>query len=161
MSRGYKSLKPGRGPSFMGGVGSVISIIFGIIWTAMAVQISAGAPGGIGSIFPLFGILFIVAGIVNAIYHFRNATSPERYSLMDITYSESEPDPLNEKYGRRSLLDGDASSESESASDLVRAGAGGERTPERPKGNRFCPYCGQAVAEDYRFCPSCGRDLPD
>ena len=45
-----KSVKPGRGPSAMGAMGSVIAVIFGIFWTIAAA--SMGAPG----IFPLFGV---------------------------------------------------------------------------------------------------------
>ena len=36
-----KSIKPGRGPSMMGGVGSVIAAIFGVFWTIGAVQMGA------------------------------------------------------------------------------------------------------------------------
>ena len=48
-----KSIKPGRGPSMMNAVGSLIGIVFGIIWTCAAA--SMGAPG----FFPLFGLVFI------------------------------------------------------------------------------------------------------
>jgi len=24
---------------------------------------------------------------------------------------------------------------------------------------RYCPYCGEALQEDYRFCPKCGNEL--
>ena len=51
-----KSVKPGRGPSAMGAVGSVIAVIFGIFWTITAA--SMGAP----FFFPLFGVLFIILG---------------------------------------------------------------------------------------------------
>lgn len=26
--------------------------------------------------------------------------------------------------------------------------------------NRYCPYCGRRVAEDYEFCNTCGKKLP-
>lgn len=150
----------------MGGMSSVIAVIFGIFWTAMAFRMTAGSPfDGIGSIFPLFGILFIVMGVANAIYNFRNATSRDRYSMIDITDSESEPDPLNELFGRKGDLlsrgEGtDGYIDSEAASNSPAAGPGEEKAAERPKGNSFCPYCGERVADDYRFCPKCGRDLP-
>ena len=63
-----KSIKPGRGPSAMGAMGSIIAVIFGIFWTIAAA--SMGAP----FFFPLFGVLFIIMGIVQAVYNFKNAT---------------------------------------------------------------------------------------
>lgn len=38
-----KSVKPGRGPSFMNGVGYVAAAVFGIFWMILAGGI--GAPG--------------------------------------------------------------------------------------------------------------------
>ena len=74
-----KSIKPGRGPSMMGGFGSVFGIVFGIFWTVLASSMTQGF-GLVGVIFPLFGVLFIIMGVVNAIYHFKNATGENRYS---------------------------------------------------------------------------------
>ena len=68
-----KSVKPGRGPSAMGAVGSVIVVIFGIFWTITAA--SMGAP----FFFPLFGVLFVILGIVQAVYHFK--TLPGRTAI--------------------------------------------------------------------------------
>ena len=62
-----KSVKPGRGPSMMGGVASVFAVVFGIIWMCGAA--SMGAPG----FFLLFGVAFIGIGVVNAVYSFKNA----------------------------------------------------------------------------------------
>ena len=58
-----KSVKPGRGPSAMGAVGSVVAVIFGIFWTIMAA--SLGAP----IFFPIFGVLFIAIGVVLSLIH--------------------------------------------------------------------------------------------
>ena len=88
-----RSIKPGRGPSGMGALGSIIAVIFGIFWTIMAV--SMGAP----VFFPIFGILFVILGIVQAVYHFKNATGKNRYSAFDITEEGEEPDPLEERFG--------------------------------------------------------------
>ena len=74
-----KSVKPGRGPSAMGAMGSVITVVFGIFWTIMAAAM--GAP----FFFPLFGVLFIVMGVVQAVYHFKNAAGKERYSAFDLS----------------------------------------------------------------------------
>jgi len=90
------SLKPGRGPSFIGGVSALGAAAFGIFWTIMAVQM------GVGSIFPLFGVIFVIMGIVMAIYNFSNASRKNRNSVLDITSAREEPDPLNQIFGTTS-----------------------------------------------------------
>lgn len=45
-----RSIKPGRGPSMMGGVVGIFTIGFGILWTVIASQASG--------IFALFGVLW-------------------------------------------------------------------------------------------------------
>jgi hypothetical protein len=61
-------------------VGVVIGL-FGAFWTAMAAGITGGmaghgppGAGGLVSLFPLFGILFIVVGVGMSIYSFTRAT---------------------------------------------------------------------------------------
>jgi hypothetical protein len=130
------SVKPGRAPSLLGGIGSLIAICFGVLWTIMARQITKDAPFGIVGVFPLFGVLFIIAGVVNALYHFRQATQEKRYSVLDVTDSETEPDPLNLRFGPKAVDD----------------------VKQR---HRFCPYCGCDTEDEFRFCPSCGRVLPE
>lgn len=131
-----KSVKPGRGPSAMSAVGSVIAIIFGIIWTVMASQM--GAP----IFFPLFGVLFIIMGIAQAVYNIKNAVGKNRFSSFDITDSNEEPDPLNQRfYG---VSEQEAPSQMMTADDV-----------------KFCPYCGTKVDEDFKFCKKCGKKLPD
>lgn len=150
------SVKPGRGPSFMGGIGSVIMVLFGLFWTAMAFQVTRGAPFGIGAVFPLFGILFVIMGIVSAAYNFRNATTDKRYSLMDITDSETEPDPLNERFGRGAVV----SLPDDDRQDAQQiAGLGNGEAKDQPY--RFCPYCGKELDLRFRFCPSCGKEMPE
>ena len=95
-----KSIKPGRGPSMMNAVGSLIGIVFGIIWTCAAA--SMGAPG----FFPLFGLVFIGIGVVNAIYSFKNATGDNRYSAYDIVDEDEEPAPAGALAGERGGLHG-------------------------------------------------------
>ncbi len=134
-----KSIKPGRGPSAIGVWGSVIAIVFGIIWT-VAVS-GSGAPG----FFPLFGVLFIITGIINGIYNYKNATGKNRYSAFDITDEGEEPDPFAIRVEQR-----------------YRDGAPGDFTASGPRTTqtRFCPYCGAGLQEDFQFCPKCGRQLP-
>ena len=62
-----KHIKPGRGPSAMGALGSVIAVVFGIFWTVSAA--SMGAPIS----FSIFGVLFVIVGIVQVVYNFKNA----------------------------------------------------------------------------------------
>ena len=125
-----KSVKPGRGPSMMGGVFGIFMIGFGILWTILAAQASG--------IFALFGVLWTCIAIAMTIYNFKNATSKNRYSAFDITDSHEEPDPLNQRFGAQ-----------ESYS-----------SPARDVDNNFCPYCGTPVADDFEFCNSCGKRLP-
>lgn len=83
-----KSIKPGRGPSMMGGISSVAAVLFGVIWTFLA----AGSGGGV---FALFGLVFIFLAISSAVYNFKNATGENRYSEYDICDANEEPDPFN------------------------------------------------------------------
>ncbi len=130
-----KSVKPGRGPSMMGGIGSIFGIVFGIIWTCGAASI--GAPG----FFLLFGVAFIGIGVVNAVYSFKNATGENRYSDFDIVDSDEEPDPLDERFGRQ---------------------PDNEVPPQAGETGTFayCPYCGARLGEGFAFCGKCGKALP-
>ena len=127
-----KSIKPGRGPSMMGGMMSIAVALFGVIWTFLAVSIGAGP-------FALFGIVFIAVAVMQAVYNFKNATQKDRYSLYDITTGDEEPDPLNERFGRA-----DTEDETDTAS--------GD--------SKYCPFCGAKLEERFRYCNQCGEKLP-
>lgn len=75
-----KSIKPGRGPSMMGGIASLFSALFGVVWTYIAMQ------GGAGP-FALFGIVFIGMALAQAGYNFHNASQKDRFSSFDIVDS--------------------------------------------------------------------------
>ncbi len=126
-----KSIKPGRGPSFMGGVMSIFVGLFGIVWTIVVASMGGG-------VFALFGIIFVAVAVVQAIYNFKNATGKNRYSAFDITDSSEEPDPLNERFGNPQAT-------AQKKDDMD---------------NKFCPYCGTPVAGDFEFCNNCGKKLP-
>ena len=126
-----KSIKRGRGPSFMGGVGNIFACIFGVLWTLSAYSVGAPLP------FCAFGVLFIGIAIFSAVYNFRNAAGKNRYSEFDIVDHGEEKDPLNEMFGNTVYSDNGTLKES-----------------------RFCPYCGSPAAEDFEFCNQCGRKLP-
>lgn len=128
-----KSIKPGRGPSMMGGVVGIFMICFGILWTILAAQASP--------VFSLFGVLWTGIAVVNTVYDFKNAKSKNRYSDYDITDENEEPDPLNQRYGGY--------------------GQGyDQQTFQSDTDSGYCPYCGMKVEGDYRYCTKCGKKLP-
>ena len=116
-----KSVKPGRGPSFMSGIGAVAVGIFGIIWTFSA--LSMGAP----TAFALFGVVFVGMAAAMAIYNFRNATAEDRHAIVDIVDEVEEPDPLNQRFGEKRYCP-----------------YCGETLPENA---RFCPACGKGMPQ--------------
>jgi hypothetical protein len=130
-----KSIKPGRGPSMMGGAMSIGMAIFGVLWTVVVF-------GSGGGIFAAFGLVFIGIAIVQAVYHFKNASGKNRYSSFDIVDGQEEPDPLNQRYGA-----------------AFEDAAAGPSAQARP--GAFCPYCGARVEGDFAFCNQCGKKLPD
>ncbi len=127
-----KSIKPGRGPSMMSGVMSIIVGIFGIIWTITASSMSAGP------IFTIFGLVFVGIAVVNAVYNFKNATSKNRYSMYDITEDHEESDPFDKYYKTNNTY---------------------EAKDQNDESN-FCPYCGAKAQDDFEFCNKCGKKLP-
>ena len=129
-----KSIKPGRGPSMMNGIGSIAAGIFGIIWTI--VVLASGAP----PFFALFGIVFILLALIQAGYHIKNATGRNRFSSFDITDEQEESDPFANRFEN-------SQSKQTSESENIKS--------------RFCPYCGAKAEEEYQFCNQCGKKLPE
>ena len=125
-----KSIKPGRGPSMMESAGAIAAAVFGVIWTVAAA--SMGAPWFMST----FGVIFIILAVVSALYNAHNATGKNRFSILDITDENEEPDPL-ERISRTE-----------------------EKTGTGRSGSRFCPFCGTAVRDDFEFCDQCGKKLP-
>ena len=125
-----KSIKRGRGPSIMDGIGGIVGAIFGVIWTVSAS--SMGAPG----LFTLFGVVFIAICLGSALYEFYNATRKNRFSEYDITEGDEEPDELNRYFS------GQETPESKTTDAAA-----------------YCPFCGQATEPDHRFCSRCGKPL--
>lgn len=158
-----KSIKPGRAPSMMNAFGSAAAAVFGVFWTIMAV--SMGAP----IFFALFGVIFVVLGIVQAVYNYKNATGKDRFSTFDITDDSEEADPLDEYFGKKAA---------ERSGYHVPAGTGAGFNRNVTQDNRasvdtnaaananaginadaFCPYCGAETEKDYLYCKKCGRKL--
>lgn len=127
-----KSIKPGRGPSMMGGVFSIVAAVFGVVWTLAAVNM--GAP----PFFALFGIVFVILGIVQAVYNFKNAVGKKRFSSFDITDGDEEGDPLDERFGNPER---------------------GGPSDDSGEAGSYCPYCGAKVGPEFEFCRRCGRKL--
>lgn len=99
------SIKPGRGPSAMGGIVALLMGGFGILWIIFSSKLitSFGFPGFVRVIFPLFGVVFVLICIAGAIYNFRNSSAKNRYSVIDITTEKEEPCPLNQTFGTKTL----------------------------------------------------------
>ena len=139
-----RSIKRGRGPSMMGGISSIFVAIFGVIWTLLASQT--------GSIlFMLFGVVFVVQAIVQAVYNFKNATGKNRYSEYDITEGNEEADPLNERFGNdfQSEVQGDFQEDIEHY-----------YSPKSEEDTAYCPYCGVIIGSDFQYCHECGKKMP-
>ncbi|MBP3647530.1 MAG: zinc-ribbon domain-containing protein [Clostridia bacterium] len=140
-----KSIKPGRGPSMMGVVMGIVAALFGVLWIAGAMSMTSGMDSftfyedpmmsAFDAIFPLFGVLFVIAAIAGVVYNYKNATGKNRYSEFDVVDGDEEPDPLNERFGEHK---------------------DGEK--ERHAG-AFCPYCGNEIEGDHLYCDRCGKKL--
>ena len=128
-----KSIKPGRGPSMMGGISSILVAVFGVAWTIGAISMGAGP------LFGIFGIIFIIMAAVSAVYNFKNATGKNRYSAYDITEDGEEVDPWNERFGEKRDYNQQSANSTES---------------------KFCPYCGVRVEGVFAYCHKCGKKLP-
>ena len=59
-----RSIKPGRGPSMMGGIIGIFVALFGVFWTVMAVGSGAGFMG-------IFGLIFVAIAVINTVYNFK------------------------------------------------------------------------------------------
>ncbi len=66
----------------LSGVIGIFMIGFGVLWTCMAIAITA--------------------------YNFKNATGKNRYSAFDITDAREEPDPLNKRFGNQASQPNDS-----------------------------------------------------
>lgn len=143
-----RSVKPGRGPSMMGGIVSIMMAVIGVVFMIVLINTTSSFDqygfGGFGSgpatIGIIFCVVFILIALIGAVYNFVNATRKNRYSAFDITDGQEEPDPLNERFGNN---------------------ATDSQNPSSDIHNSFCPYCGCKVQGDFEFCNACGKKLPD
>lgn len=112
---------------------SGVAGIFVVVFGIVWTILAAEVGGGL---FFIFGVCFVGLAIVQVIYNFKNATSQNRFSEYDITESHEESDPFNDRFGKNN--EDDAS----------------------PKSNRYCPYCGNPVDDNFEYCNHCGKKLP-
>lgn len=133
-----RSIKPGRGPSALGLVGSIGAAIFGVFWTVSAAKM--GAP----VTFWMFGLVFIVIAILQGVFYFKNAVGKNRMSLFDITNTFEEEDPIERYIKHDKPYQDFEKTKSHSMDDI-----------------KFCPYCGANVKRDFIFCPKCGKNISE
>lgn len=109
--------------------------LFGILWTVLAVAMTANAPFPfVGIVFPAFGVIFTLLAWGSAVYNLVNATSQQRFAEYDFVAGGEEPDPLQAKFG--------------SASPATRS------QPEK-----FCTSCAAPLQPAFRYCPQCGTKV--
>lgn len=164
-----KSIKPGRGTSAQGVAGGVIAIVVGIGWMLFTSSMLSDFPfEGVGTFFPLFGLLFVGIGIFNVIFHYKNVTSKDRMSIIDIVDSKEESDPLHDRYGhRRQDTSAHHTNDQQDMSNPYSSEQSNWSDSSPPKTNTsarkfegdYCPYCGTRVEMDFHFCPKCGKDI--
>ena len=133
------SLKPGRGPSLIGGIGGIVFIILGI---AMFATVASERTPPI-FLFFLGGIILV--GVIATVYNFWAATTRNRPSTFDITTGDEEYDPIAKAMGF-----GPDQTHPPAEDD--------EQKPRRFEGE-FCPFCGKKVEGEFDFCPHCGKDI--
>ncbi|MDD4493783.1 MAG: zinc ribbon domain-containing protein [Eubacteriales bacterium] len=146
-----KSVKPGRGPSAMGFVGSLAAVAFGIVWTIIAAGMTSHSPFGFTAVFPLFGAIFVIVGIVSAVYNYKNARGKDRFSILDITDSNEEGDPST-----RWIKQDKTAGQSDIFDIIDKEGLDAEG---KKHGFSYCPYCGKELEKEFSYCPFCGKDI--
>jgi hypothetical protein len=123
------SVKPGRGPSAFSAIGGIFGAVFGVLWTILAINITADAPfPAVKIIFPLFGVLFVVGSIAGVIYNAYNATQPDRFSNLDVEANDA---------------------------DAAAAASSAKVLKDEPRG-KYCTNCGAGLRDSDRFCSECG-----
>ena len=164
-----KSVKPGRGPSMLGGIMAICVAVFGILWIIGASSITGefsgtsfegdfmvsgmdivtdsdfGMMGGFGSDpFDAFGAIFPLFGVVFVIV----AVVIAIYNFKNATSKN--------RYSEFDIVDG-----SEEPDPLnERFGGEGIHSETNPEEALFCPYCGTPAEDDYLYCKKCGKPLP-
>jgi hypothetical protein len=79
----------------LGLLGGISGVLFGLFWTFMAFSITRDAPEPFSTLLPLFGVLIVVIGAVNAAYNLYKLTREKRLSVFDIEASPEASDLLH------------------------------------------------------------------
>ena len=127
-----KSIKPGRGPSLLSGIATLIGIAVIICFAAMAIKMRQ-------TFFLIIAGFILLVYICFTIYHFSNAIKKNRHSILYIEDDrESNSSPSAEPKEPSALLNG---------------------KPIDGVAPRYCPYCGKDTESDFLYCKFCGRKL--
>jgi hypothetical protein len=125
------SVKLGRGVSVASAIAGLFVAAFGVLWTILAIVITADAPfPAVKIIFPLFGVMFVVIAISGVVYNAYNATATNRLSNLDIESNDN------------------ARAVASSATVLK----------DEPRG-KFCTSCGTNLRDADKFCSQCGAPV--
>ncbi|HEY8390913.1 MAG TPA: zinc ribbon domain-containing protein [Clostridia bacterium] len=113
--------------------GNIFVIIFGSLWTAMAIGMTSMAPGEmwfVKIIFPAFGFLFVSLGIYNLVKGIKGKDQKHNYTPY---YTDSLDQEQEEK----------------------------EYKVYREDNRLRCPMCNSEIKEEQKFCTNCGNKLKD
>lgn len=171
-----KSIKPGRGPSMMGGIICIAVALFGVLWTIGASSIT----GGFGS--TSFGNDFMIAesavmgsemvqdqfsnlgGFGFGPFDVMDAIFP-LFGVVFVTIAiiaavyNFKNATSKDRYSEYDIVDGNE--ESDPLNDRFgRTGYEAGSSDPFEGSTLFCPYCGTPADDDYRFCKKCGKQLP-
>ena len=102
-------------------------ILFGIVWTLMALS----APAPVGYVFPLFGVLFIAAGVYRLYKSIKDTVNAPKTQ----TQYQAQPQEIRDV----------PESVDQPSDNGMSAG--------------YCPYCGAPLSPGFVFCGVCGRRL--
>jgi hypothetical protein len=142
--RGGYRYTPSRASSVVMGL---VVVGFGILWTITAASMAHGFPDGPAALFPLAGLLFILAGVVVSVFSFWRASQYEealqryqrrRARLLAGDDEAEEDEPLYNPAGRRGAA-------TPSSTDIRDAS---EPVP--------CLRCGRPIPAGRDRCPHCG-----
>lgn len=134
-----KSIKPGRAPSLMGGVMSLLVGLFGIVWTGRRVCVGRRR----------------VRALWRDLRDHRH-----RAGRVPLQKRCGEKPLFRIRHHRRARGAGPAFGALRRAGTDAQQGASAAPEGSAP-GSLFCPYCGAPAALDYAFCKRCGKRLPD
>jgi len=140
------SVKRGRGPSLVSGIGALVIAVGAIVVVAIFVSSArrAGAPSEFIA-FAVAGFAVVIIGmLLTAAYSIFAALSRNRPSEIDVTTGSEEPDPVATALGY--------------TQDSLKATETKEGKPRRFEGE-FCPFCGAKVEDAFDYCPKCGKDI--